>query len=95
MILVNGAHPFRSTLSPHFLTTVGGDSSVLMERRAAALLSMMCIRDRVYTLLNVDRGVPEVFGSCYDVRVLLDSTSKMMDGKKLTDLKLPLSLIHI
>lgn len=41
-------------------------------------------------LLDVDRGVPEVFGSCYDVRVLLDSTSKMMDGKKLTDIKLPL-----
>ena len=47
--------------------------------------------EAVYTLLNVDRGVPEVFGSCYDIRVLLDSTSKMMDGKKLTDIKLPLS----
>lgn len=46
--------------------------------------------EAVYTLLNVDRGVPEVFGSCYDVRVLLDSTSKMMDGKKLTDIKLPM-----
>ena len=34
--------------------------------------------------------MPEVFGSCYDIRVLLDSTSKMMDGKKLTDIKLPL-----
>lgn len=38
------------------------------------------------------RGVPEVFGSCYDVRVLLDSTSKMMDGKKLSELKLPLAV---
>lgn len=46
--------------------------------------------EAVYTLLNVDRGVPEVFNSCYDVRVLLDSTSKMMDGRKLTDMKLPL-----
>lgn len=41
LILVNGAYPFRSTLSPHFLTAVGGDSGVLMERRAAALLSML------------------------------------------------------
>ena len=40
-------------------------------------------------LLDVDRGVPEVWGSCYDIRVLLDSTSKMMDGKKLEDIKLP------
>ena len=51
--------------------------------------SVRTAMEAVYTLLDVDRGVPEVFGSCYDVRVLLDSTSKMMDGKKITDLKLP------
>ncbi len=45
--------------------------------------------EAVYTLLDIDRGVPEVFNSCYDVRVLLDSTAKMMDGKKITDVKLP------
>lgn len=53
--------------------------------------SVRTAMEAVYTLLDVDRGVPEVFGSCYDVRVLLDSTSKMMDGKKLTDIKLPLT----
>lgn len=53
--------------------------------------SVRTAMEAVYTLLDVDRGVPEVFGSCYDVRVLLDSTSKMMDGKKLTDIKLPLA----
>jgi len=46
--------------------------------------------EAVYTLLHIDRGVPEVFNSCYDVRVLFDSASKMMDGKKLTDMKLSL-----
>ncbi len=46
--------------------------------------------EAVYTLLNVDRGVPEVFNSCYDIRVLLDSTIKMRDGKKITDMKLPI-----
>lgn len=45
--------------------------------------------EAVYTLLNVDRGVPEVFNSCYDVRMMLDATSKLMDGKKITDVKLP------
>ncbi|CAE6702216.1 oleate hydratase [Paraburkholderia haematera] len=39
--------------------------------------------EAVYTLLNVDRGVPEVFGSCFDIRVLLQAASKMMDGRKL------------
>lgn len=52
--------------------------------------SVRTAMEAVYTLLNVDRGVPEVFNSCFDIRVLLDSTSKMMDGKKLTDIKLPL-----
>jgi len=37
--------------------------------------------ESVYTLLNIDRGVPEVFGSKYDIRVLLDSTVKMMDDQ--------------
>jgi oleate hydratase len=45
--------------------------------------------EAVYTLLNVDRGVPEVFGSVYDVRVLLDSAAKLMDGRKPADMKLP------
>ncbi len=54
--------------------------------------SVRTAMEAVYTLLDVDRGVPEVFNSCYDVRVLLDSTSKMMDGKKLTDMKLPFVL---
>jgi len=45
--------------------------------------------EAVYTLLDIDRGVPEVFNSCYDIRVLLESTVKMMDGKKPGDTKLP------
>ena len=49
--------------------------------------------EAVYTLLNVDRGVPEVFNSVYDVRVLMDSTYKMLDGRKLEDIKVPW-LVH-
>ena len=52
--------------------------------------SVRTAMEAVYTLLNVDRGVPEVFGSCYDVRAMLDATSKMVDGKKLSEIKLPL-----
>jgi oleate hydratase len=39
--------------------------------------------EAVYTLLGVDRGVPEVFASCFDIRLLLQAASMMMDGKKL------------
>ncbi len=42
--------------------------------------SVRTAMEAVYTLLDVDRGVPEVFGSLYDIRVLLDSSLKMLDG---------------
>lgn len=44
--------------------------------------------EAVYTLLNIDRGVPEVWGSTYDIRELLNSTVKLRDGKGLNDLQL-------
>ena len=52
--------------------------------------SVRTAMEAVYTLLNIDRGVPEVFASAYDIRTLLDSTAKMMDGKKLPDMDLPM-----
>ena len=53
--------------------------------------SMRTGMEAVYTLCNVDRGVPEVWGSVYDVRALLDATVKLRDGKKATDMKLSLA----
>ena len=34
--------------------------------------------------------MPEVWGSTYDVRALIDATVKLRDGKKITDMDLPL-----
>ena len=48
--------------------------------------SMRTGMEAVYTLLNVNRGVPEVWGSVYDIRALLDATVKLRDGKKATDM---------
>lgn len=42
--------------------------------------------EAVYTLLDIDRGVPEVWGSVYDVRDLLNATVQLRDGKKITDM---------
>ena len=52
--------------------------------------SVRTAMEAVYTLLNIDRGVPEVFASAYDLRVMTKSTSRLMDGKKLDEIKLPL-----
>lgn len=50
--------------------------------------SIRTAMEAVYTLLSIDRGVPEVWGSVYDVRCLLDATVKLRDDKKLTDMDL-------
>ncbi|MGW5523910.1 oleate hydratase [Gordonia sp. NPDC003950] len=36
--------------------------------------------EAVYTLLDIERAVPEVFGSTYDVRKLIYATSRLRDG---------------
>ena len=46
--------------------------------------------EAVYTLMNVDRGVPEVWGSKYDVRELLRAAYYAVDKKPID--ALPLSL---
>ncbi|MDU6263353.1 MAG: oleate hydratase [Anaerocolumna aminovalerica] len=52
--------------------------------------SIRTAMEAVYTLLDVDRGVPEVWGSVYDIRPLLNATVQLMDGKKITELNLSL-----
>ena len=37
--------------------------------------------EAVYTLLNIERGVPEVFNSTYDIRKLLAAAGHLRDGK--------------
>ena len=39
--------------------------------------------EAVYTLLDIERGVPEVFNSTYDVRELLAAATRLRDGEQL------------
>ena len=52
--------------------------------------SMRTGMEAVYTLLKVDRGVPEVWGSTYDVRDLLNASVMLRDGQPLTQMKMGL-----
>ena len=54
--------------------------------------SVRTAMEAVYTLLDVERGVPEVYGSVYDIRCLLNAAHCLLDGRKLTDMKLYLPL---
>lgn len=50
--------------------------------------SMRTGMEAVYTLLDIDRGVPEVWGSTYDVRDLVNASVALRDGRKITDMDL-------
>ncbi|SEM70557.1 oleate hydratase [Ligilactobacillus sp. WC1T17] len=50
--------------------------------------SVRTAMEAVYTLLNVDRGVPEVFGSVFDVRMMLNAFYYLNDQKSLDELDL-------
>ena len=50
--------------------------------------SMRTGMESVYTLLNVDRGVPEVWDSQYDIRELLRAAYYAVDKKKINELPL-------
>ncbi|MEW9053965.1 MAG: oleate hydratase, partial [Neobacillus sp.] len=38
--------------------------------------------EAVYVLTGVEKGVPEVFGSRYDIRYLLNAGKCLLDGEK-------------
>ena len=50
--------------------------------------SIRTAMEAVYTLCNIDRGVPEVWGSVFDVRDLISATVKLNDGKKFAEMDL-------
>ena len=50
--------------------------------------SIRTAMEAVYTLLDIDRGVPEVWGSVYDIRDLLNAAIQLRDGNPLTDMEL-------
>jgi oleate hydratase len=45
--------------------------------------SVRTAMEAVYVLLGVERGVPEVFNSTYDIRTLLAAIGPLRDGKKI------------
>lgn len=53
--------------------------------------SVRTAMEAVYTLLDINRGVPEVFGSSFDARVLLRTLYYLNDHKNLSEIKLPLT----
>ncbi|MDQ0216150.1 oleate hydratase [Oikeobacillus pervagus] len=74
------------------LAFIGNFSETARDTVFTTEYSVRTAMEAVYQLLNIDRGVPEVFASVYDIRTLLASTSRLLDGKKLTDIDAPFIL---
>lgn len=52
--------------------------------------SIRTAMEAVYSLLDIERGVPEVFNSAYDIRELLKAFYYLNDKKPIRDLDLPI-----
>lgn len=52
--------------------------------------SVRTAMEAVYTFLDIDRGVPEVFASSYDIRMLLKASYYLNDKKTIKEVKVPL-----
>ncbi|MCC8147254.1 MAG: oleate hydratase [Bacteroidales bacterium] len=57
--------------------------------------SVRTAMEAVYQLLNIDRGVPEVYASAFDIRAILAATSRLLDGKKIYDMKAPFFIKYL
>ncbi|MGE7987878.1 oleate hydratase [Lysinibacillus fusiformis] len=77
------------------LAFIGNFSETVRDTVFTTEYSVRTAMEAVYQLLNIDRGVPEVFASSFDVRTLLASTARLLDGKKLTDIDAPFILKQI
>lgn len=89
MARADGDRPLVVPEGSKNLAFIGNFSETERDTVFTTEYSVRTAMEAVYTLLDVDRGVPEVFASAYDLRTLLSSTSRLLDGKKLEDIKLP------
>jgi oleate hydratase len=71
------------------LAFIGNYAETVRDTVFTTEYSVRTAMEAVYTLLNIDRGIPEVFGSSFDIRVLLNTIYYLNDKKKLDEIKLP------
>ena len=64
---------------------IGNHAETSRDAASTTEYSVRTAMEAVYTLLGVERGVPEVFGSAYDARSLMDAAANLLDGKKIPE----------
>lgn len=71
------------------LAFIGNFAETVRDTVFTTEYSVRTAMEAVYRLLGVDRGVPEVYASAFDIRAILGATWRLMDKKKIYDLDLP------
>jgi oleate hydratase len=72
------------------LAFIGNFAETVRDTVFTTEYSVRTAMEAVYTLLNVDRGVPEVFASSFDARMLMQALYYLNDKKQLHEIKLPI-----
>ncbi|MBV7391500.1 oleate hydratase [Enterococcus sp. ALS3] len=85
----NGDRPLVIPEGSKNLAFIGNFAETKRDTVFTTEYSVRTAMEAVYGLLEVDRGIPEVFASCYDIRTLMKATYYLNDQKKLIDLKVP------
>ena len=86
----NGDRPLVIPEGSKNLAFIGNFAETERDTVFTTEYSVRTAMEAVYTLLEIDRGVPEVFASSYDVRVLLKAFYYLNDQKSLSEIKVPL-----
>ena len=77
------------------LAFIGNFAETVRDTVFTTEYSVRTAMEAVYQLLDIDRGVPEVYASAYDIRAILNATWQLMDKKKIYDIKLPFFLKYL
>ncbi|MGM0218472.1 oleate hydratase [Enterococcus sp. AZ126] len=86
----NGDRPLVIPEGSKNLAFIGNFAETERDTVFTTEYSVRTAMEAVYTLLEVDRGVPEVFASSYDIRMLLKASYYLNDKKGIKELKVPL-----
>jgi oleate hydratase len=77
------------------LAFIGNFAETVRDTVFTTEYSVRTAMEAVYQLLDIDRGVPEVYASAYDIRAILNATYRLMDKKKIYDLDLPFFIKYL
>lgn len=89
MLREPGARPLVIPNGSENLAFIGNFAETERDTVFTTEYSVRTAMEAVYSFLDIERGVPEVYASAYDLRTLANSVYYLSDRKKLSEMDLP------